>query len=95
MKTIGELRLKRAPRVKRAPPLAAPSSGLVNVAYDTEHQTNMLNIHKCLHCNRNLQTSKAPLKSQAQGTSLFTSATSNQRGCSKEFVGVSGPLARG
>jgi len=24
--------------------------------------------------NRNLQTSKAPLKSQAQGTSLFTSA---------------------
>ena len=29
--------------------------------------------------NRKLQTSKAPLKSQAQGTSLFTSATSNQR----------------
>src|SRR6218665_2547423 len=26
--------------------------------------------------NRKLQTSKAPLKSQAQGTSLFTSATS-------------------
>src|SRR6218665_485039 len=33
--------------------------------------------------NRNLQTSKAPLKSQAQGTSLFTSATSNQRGFPK------------
>src|SRR6218665_3431602 len=32
---------------------------------------------------RKLQTSKAPLKSQAQGTSLFTSATSNQRGFSK------------
>ena len=31
-------------------------------------------------CNRNrkLQTSKAPLKSQAQGTSLFTSAASNE-----------------
>src|SRR6218665_240394 len=28
--------------------------------------------------NRKLQTSKAPLKSQAQGTSLFTSAASNQ-----------------
>ena len=31
--------------------------------------------------NRNLQTSKAPLNSQAQGTSLFTSAASNQKGC--------------
>jgi len=31
--------------------------------------------------NRNLQTSKAPLESQAQGTSLFTSAASNQKGC--------------
>src|SRR6218665_21595 len=30
--------------------------------------------------NRNLQTSKAPLKSQAQGTSLCTSVASNQRG---------------
>src|SRR6218665_514577 len=32
-------------------------------------------------CNRNrkLRTSKEPLKSQAQGTSLFTSAASNQR----------------
>src|SRR6218665_3405859 len=30
--------------------------------------------------NRNLQTSKAPLKSQVQGTSLFTSDASNQRG---------------
>src|SRR6218665_3998832 len=28
--------------------------------------------------NRKLQTSKAPLKRQAQGTSLFTSAASNQ-----------------
>src|SRR6218665_3012849 len=33
--------------------------------------------------NRNLQTSKAPLKSQAQSTSLFTSAASNQRGFPK------------
>src|SRR6218665_1195320 len=31
--------------------------------------------------NRNLQTSKGPLRSQAQGTSLFASAWSNQRGC--------------
>ena len=30
--------------------------------------------------NHKLQISKAPLKSQAQGTSLFTSAASNQRG---------------
>src|SRR6218665_1803767 len=29
--------------------------------------------------NRKLQTSKAPLKSQAKDTSLFTSAASNQR----------------
>src|SRR6218665_2596532 len=29
--------------------------------------------------NRKLQISKAPLKSQAQGTSLFTSAASNQK----------------
>src|SRR6218665_3433783 len=34
--------------------------------------------------NRKLQTSKAPLKSQAQGTSLFTSAASNQRGVVEE-----------
>ena len=33
--------------------------------------------------NRKLQTSKAPLKSEAQGTSLFTSAASNQRGFPK------------
>ena len=33
--------------------------------------------------NRKLQTSKAPLKSQAQGTSLFTSAALNQRGFAK------------
>jgi len=33
--------------------------------------------------NRKLQTSKALLKSQAQGTSLFTSAASNQRGFPK------------
>ena len=33
--------------------------------------------------NRYLQTSKAPLKSQVQDTSLFTSVESNQRGCPK------------
>src|SRR6218665_2577308 len=33
--------------------------------------------------NRKLQTSKAPLQSQAQGTRLFTSTASNQRGFPK------------
>ena len=32
-------------------------------------------------CNRNLQTYKAPMKSLVQGTSLLTSAASNQKGC--------------
>src|SRR6218665_2892220 len=36
--------------------------------------------------NRNLQTSKGPLKSQAQRTSLFTSAASNQRGFPKNSL---------
>jgi len=35
------------------------------------------------NCNRNLRISKAPLESQAQGTSLFTSAAWNQRSCPK------------
>src|SRR6218665_1662048 len=34
--------------------------------------------------NRKLQTSKAPLKSQAKDTSLFTSVASNQRSFPKE-----------
>src|SRR6218665_160692 len=39
------------------------------------------------NCNCNLKTSKALLKSQAhQGTSLFTSAATNQRGFSKGGV---------
>src|SRR6218665_2934314 len=41
--------------------------------------------------NRKLQFSKASLKSQAQGTSLFTSAASNQRG----FLIVRGRLRSG
>jgi len=45
-----------------------------------------------VHRNSNLQTSKAPLKNQAQGTSLFTSFASNQRGWP---VGGLGPVARG
>ena len=40
--------------------------------------------------NRKLQTYKAPLKSQAQGTSLFTTAASNQRGFKREIA----PFAR-
>ena len=31
--------------------------------------------------NRHLQTCRAPLKRQTQGTSLFKSVASNQRGC--------------
>src|SRR6218665_2726851 len=42
----------------------------------------------CMHChvryrNSNLQTYRAPLKSQAQDTHLFTSAVSNHRDCLK------------
>ena len=47
--------------------------------------------------NRNLKTSKALLKSQAhQGTSLFTSATTNQRGGFSKWVvkRSSGPIFR-
>jgi len=36
--------------------------------------------------NSDLQISRAPFKSQAQGTSLFTSAATNQRGCRKGIV---------
>ena len=43
--------------------------------------------------NRKLQTSKAPLKSQAQGTSLFTSAASNQRGFPKNLYSGRGSLS--
>src|SRR6218665_1229809 len=46
-------------------------------------QTRHINKDTVHNRNRNLQTSKAPLKSQAQGTSLFTSAASNQRGFPK------------
>ena len=45
-----------------------------------------LNSSRNRNRNRKLQTSKAPLKSQAQGTSLFTSAASNQRGFPKSPV---------
>ena len=34
--------------------------------------------------NRNLKTSKAPLESQAQGSSSFTNTATNQRGCPKD-----------
>ena len=45
--------------------------------------------------NRNLNISKALLKSQAhQGTSLFTSAATNQRGFSKRVKRSSGPISR-
>src|SRR6218665_3193482 len=44
---------------------------------------NSVNKMNIINRNRKLQTSKAPLKSQAQDTSLFTSAASNQRGFPK------------
>src|ERR1043165_7333646 len=37
------------------------------------------------HRNCNLQISKAPLESQAQSTSLFTSAASSQTGCPRDL----------
>jgi len=51
----------------------------------TEVGTHIYSVFR-LTCSRrpNLHTSQASLKSQAQGTSLFTSAASNQRGCSWE-----------
>ena len=45
---------------------------------------NINNDKITINRNRNLQTSKAPLKSQAQGTSLFTRAASNHRGRPKD-----------
>ena len=53
-------------------------------------------LKKARNRNRNLKTSKALLKSQAhQGTSLFTSAATNQRGVSKGGVKrSSGPNSR-
>src|SRR6218665_334572 len=35
----------------------------------------------CPFSNHNLQLSKAPLESQVQGISIFTSAATSQRGC--------------
>jgi len=35
--------------------------------------------------NRDLKISRSPLKSQAQGTSLFTSVATNHRGCPKSI----------
>src|SRR6218665_3548524 len=45
-----------------------------------ENMTNKCRTFSNRNRNRKLQTAKAPLKSQAQGISLFTSAASNQRG---------------
>src|SRR6218665_520449 len=65
----------RACLVNRLVSCAWLSSGALNV------------LREDYDCNRNrnrkLPTSKAPLKSQAQGTGLFTSAASNQRGFPK------------
>ena len=43
-----------------------------------------IKVHCIILRTRSLLTSKAPLKSQAQGTSLFTSTASNKRGCPRE-----------
>src|SRR6218665_3466 len=51
-----------------------------NDAYGSPEITLYWNFPNNRNRNRKLQTSKEPLKSQAQGTSLFTSAASKQRG---------------
>src|SRR6218665_4167979 len=56
--------------------------------FAVKKRVDCLSSHPHMLCNRNrnrnLRTSKALLKSQAhQGTSLFTSAATNQRGVSK------------
>src|SRR6218665_3109310 len=76
------LGISKAPKIQRT---RAPAysralrqiNGLVQNAYSRMFSSRNRNR------NRKLQTSKAPLKSQAQGTSLFTSAASNQRGFPK------------
>src|SRR6218665_978839 len=61
------------------------------------HILNKSSANRNLICN--LKTSKALLKSQAhQGTSLFTSAATNQKGISKGWSRLkrsSGPISRG
>jgi len=45
--------------------------------------------------NRNLQTSRAPLESQAQDTRLLAIAASNHRGCPEDIPCCSGLVSRG
>src|SRR6218665_2870311 len=61
--------------------LSEPSIFILDVFRTADHARQIFIPHR--NRNRKLQTSKAPLKSQAQGTSLFTSAASNQRGFPK------------
>lgn len=62
------------------------SIGLPNVCLSSEQSVYNAAAGLNRKCNRNLQTSKAPLESEAQGTSLLTSAAANQRGCPKSIV---------
>src|SRR6218665_395529 len=58
-------------------------AGLLSAAL---HRCEFLSRHR-RYRNRNLRPSRAPLKNQAhQGTSLFTSAATNQRGFPKGIV---------
>ena len=64
-------------------------------AFSVSHE----NISVYCNRNRNLQTSKATLEGQAQGTSLFASAASNQRVSTghlpvSKCMGSEGPVVR-
>src|SRR6218665_2129740 len=59
------------------------SKSLIGSLPSEERKEKEYFCHAAHNRNRKLQTSKAPFKSQAQGTSLFTSAASNQRGFPK------------
>ena len=50
----------------------------VNFHQSAAKMRQQLSLH-----NRNLKSSRAPLKSQVQSTSLYMSAVTNQRGCPK------------
>lgn len=55
------------------------SSNSFDIIFPKNHSRTQHKMHSIR--NRNLQTSKESLKSKNQGTNLFTSITTNQRGC--------------
>src|SRR6218665_1204002 len=70
----------RAPKLSVSLRVDQPLRCIYNIVITLERVRRISDRNR----NRNLKTSKALLKSQAhQGTSLFTSAATNQRGVSK------------